>query len=247
MRASILVLLLAACSGPQPQKPVEKPVQPQASASAAPVEVGPTREDRIKHKEKVIALSCLNQVPEEKEFCSCIARELVHNLTLEELESTTPNAARLSTAQAQANDACPASESMVKSNYLNACLADRKEMAPYCDCTWTEFRKTFSAAEMGSNKVVSGEKFAEQRKPIAKACEKQITEKIVQETFMKECAKNPANEKFCTCAWKEARKMGSPAEIDIGVVSINQIGEKAEVACKTLRPKPPAPPPAEAK
>ena len=61
---------------------------------------------------------------------------------------------------------------------------------------------------------------------------------------MKGCAKNPANEKFCGCAWKEARKMGSPAEIDIGVVSINQIGEKAEVACKTLRPKP-APTPAQ--
>lgn len=241
MRAFPLLLIsLAACGSPQ--QPAKKPA-PVASASAAPppAEVGPTREERMKHKEKALYISCLAQVPEEKEFCTCIAGALTQNLTLEELESNNANPDRLKTAQALANKQCPATEPMVKANYLAACLADRKDMQTYCDCTWTEFRKVLSAEEMASDDIGKNEKFTSSRKPVVKACEKQLPEKTAQESFNKMCSRgNALNDKFCACAWKEARKLGSPAEIESGIVSLDQIADKTDVVCKSLRPKPPA-------
>ena len=233
--------VVAACSS-KPPKPADPPAPKPVASAAEPAESGPSREERMKMKQKIFTLSCLSQVPEEKDFCACIGRELTSNLTLEELESQNPNPARMRTAQQIASKACPATESMVQSNYLAACLADRKEMQPYCDCTWTEFRKQFSSEQMGSDEIVQNEKFIGSRKGVVKACEKTMPEKAAQSSFMKGCAKNPANEPFCACAWKEARKLGSAAEIEGGVIPLDQIGLKAEQSCSKLRPKVTAPP-----
>ena len=116
-------------------------------------------------------------------------------------------------------------------------------MKAYCDCTWTEFRKRFSAAELGDEGTVASERFVAARAPVVKACSNKMPESVSKDAFMKGCAKDQAADKFCGCAWKELRKQASPAEIESGTFDQKTIFGAGR---EELREAPPAEAEAEA-
>ena len=44
------------------------------------------------------------------------------------------------------------------------------ETTTYCECRWTEFRKRFSAAELGDEATVASDRFVAARTPVVEVC-----------------------------------------------------------------------------
>jgi hypothetical protein len=109
-------------------------------------------------------------------------------------------------------------------------------MKSYCECTWTEFRKRFSPAELSDEGIVHDERFLTARTPVVKACGNKMPESVSKDAFMKGCAKDPSADKFCGCAWKELRKQASPAEIEAGTFEQKTAFAQVEKSCGKLRP-----------
>jgi hypothetical protein len=128
-------------------------------------------------------------------------------------------------------------EDAVKLGFMTGCVGERKEMQPYCDCSWDEFRKEFSPGDLGDEAIIKGDKFNAARMKVTKTCGAKIPEKVVKDGFLKACVRDPKLEKFCGCAWDELKKMASPAEIEAGLVDQQKMNANLEKSCAKHKPK----------
>jgi hypothetical protein len=228
--------LLLGCSGSGTQAP--PPARPAASAEPAPAASGAPAKKKLdveaEHKE--FNASCMEQTKGTTEYCDC-AWTQVKAILGEDLagrdEPTKATKVRSEVARACSSKV---SEAMVKDGYLQGCVGDRKETEAYCTCTWTEFRRQFSPGDMSDEQMVKTEKFASARKAVVKVCGTKMPENIAKEAFLKGCAKDASANDFCSCAWKEIRKLGSAAEIEAGLVDEGKMRSQTETVCGKLRP-----------
>lgn len=235
---------LAACGG----APSPKPATPDtASADAGSVATtkkpdegspgsaaGKTAADH--HRE--FMGGCAKKALNSPDYCECAWGEFRKVFTDEEMNAGDMPPAKLEKVKTQVVGACSSkiSEETIKDGFAKACIGKNPEMKTYCDCTWTEFRKKFSAAELGDEGTVASERFLAARTVIVKTCGNKMPESVSKDAFMKGCAKEPAADKFCGCAWKELRKQASPAEIESGTFDQKTIFAQVDKSCGKLRP-----------
>lgn len=242
---SFLLVVVAACGGGAPAvaPPVTPVAQPDPSAPsktekpADPPAVDP--KSSAEHKRQFMT-GCANKAANSPDYCECAWGEFKKIFTDEEMGQTgdLPKA-KLEKVKESVEAACASKipEELVKQGYDKACVGDQKDMQPYCDCTWAEFRKRFSAAELRDEETVKGDRFAATRGPVIKACASKMSENAAKSLFMKGCNKDPKLEKFCTCAWKEVRKIATPAEIAADQVAEAKMRGVVDKGCAKLRPK----------
>lgn len=237
-------ITLAACGGPPPPPPATAP-PPPAPAATKPDEAPPpkptaTVKTAADHHREFMA-GCAKKAINSPDYCECAWGEFRKTFTDEEMSSGDMPPAKLEKVKGQVLGACASKipEENVRADFARACVGTKPDLKPYCDCTWTEFRKRFSSAELNDEATVSSERFLGSRVPVVKACGNKMPDAISKEAFMKGCMKDPSVDKFCGCAWKELRKQASPAEIESGTFDQKTIFAQVDKTCGKLRPAKP--------
>ena len=250
LRRTVVVLVvgsavaLAACGGAPPPPP-PTPAPPPVEAPAKPVEsapaprAAPVRTAADHHRE--FMAGCAKKAVNSPDYCECAWGEFRKAFTDDEMANGDLPPPKLEKVKGQVLGACASKipEENVRSDFARACIGPKPELKPYCDCTWAEFRKRFSAAELNDEATVSSERFLSARLPVVKACGNKMPEAVSKEAFMKGCMKDPSVDKFCGCAWKELRKQASPAEIESGTFDQKTIFAQVDRTCGKLRPPKP--------
>ena len=214
---------------PAATKPAEPPPKPAALAKTA-----------ADHHREFMA-GCAKKTPNSPDYCECAWGEFHKVFTDEEMGSGEMPPPKLEKVKGQVLCACASKipEENVRADFGKACVGTKPDLKPYCDCTWTEFRKRFSTAELNDEATVSSERFLTARVPVVKACGSKMPETISKEAFLRGCTKDPSVDKFCECAWKELRKQASPAEIESGTFDQKTIFAQLDKTCGKLRPAKP--------
>ena len=233
-----------ACGGPPPPPPATA-APPPASAGTKPDEPATTKpsvpvKTAAEHHREFMA-GCAKKAINSPDYCECAWGEFRKAFTDEEMSAGDMPPPKLEKVKGQVLGACASKipEDNVRADFGRACVGTKPELKPYCDCTWTEFRKRFSSAELNDEATVSSERFLSSRVPVVKACGNKMPETVSKEAFMKGCMKDPSVDKFCGCAWKELRKQASPAEIESGTFDQKTIFAQVDKTCGKLRPAKP--------
>ncbi|MDB4933332.1 MAG: hypothetical protein JWP87_304 [Labilithrix sp.] len=239
---------LIACGGApvKPDVPGSGPASgadagaPQAKAEKEPGAQTPPGKTAADHHREFMA-GCAKKAMNSPDYCECAWGEFRKVFTDDEMSAGDMPAAKLEKVKTQVVGACASKipEEAVKDGFSKSCVGKNPEMKTYCDCTWSEFRKRFSAAELGDEGTVTSERFVTARGPVVKACGNKMPESVSKDAFMKGCAKDSAADKFCGCAWKELRKQASPGEIEAGTFDQKTVFAQVEKSCGKLRPPKP--------
>ncbi len=203
-----LAVALCHCGGSTP--PADK--RPATSPSSATAK--PTDDARAQ-----FLTSCAsNDVM--KDYCGC-AYDVTKNDFPELLSEGKAATARVQAAKDAIGDACSKTlpEPFVKKEFVSKCSADDASFGKYCECSWTEYRKTFSAAQIAQDKWRDVSNGTATLKTTAATCGAQLSEPQLQASFKKECTTKPELDKFCDCTWKEARRRFSVGEIVLDAIS----------------------------
>ncbi len=252
-RSLILVLAapaiaLAACAGappapaPAPPPPAPAPAPTPTAASAAPPHAAASTKTAADHHRDFMA-GCAKKAVSSPDYCECAWGELRKAFTDDEMAAGDLPPPKLEKLKARVLGACASKipEDNVRADFGKACMGSKPELKPYCECTWSEFRKRFSAAELNDEATVASERFLSARLPVVKACGNKMPAGVSEEAFMKGCMKDASVDKFCGCAWKELRKQASPAEIESGTFDQKTIFAQLDKTCGKLRPPKPTP------
>jgi hypothetical protein len=239
---------IAACGGSPdgkpPLGPTPAPSTPAGSGTtqAPPADATPTppAKTAADHHREFMG-GCAKKAVNSPDYCECAWGEFRKAFTDEEMNAGDMPAAKLDKVKSQVVGACSSKipEEVVREGFSKGCVGKNPDMKTYCDCTYTEFRKRFSAAELGDEATVGSDRFVAARTPVVKACGNKMPESVSKEAFMKGCVKDPSTDKFCGCAWKELRKQASPAEIEAGTFDQKTVFAQVEKSCGKLRPAKP--------
>lgn len=240
-------VLIAACGGapavtPPSVTPAAKPDVAGADKSDPPSKpAADPPKSSAQHKREFMT-GCASKAINSPDYCECAWEEFRKIFTDDEMNATMAELPKekLERVKTQVAGACSSKipEELVKTGFDKGCIGDRQEMKPYCDCTWAEFRKRFSAAELSDEETVKGDRFIASRGPVVKACAAKMNENVAKDIFTKGCAKDPKADKFCACAWKELRKAaGSAAEVQAGLIDDVKMRTILEKGCAKVRPK----------
>ncbi len=244
---ALVLGLVAACgSAPAIAPPVTSPksdgtpeTTPPKTDAPPPKPEGSGKTTADFHRE--FMTGCASKAINSPDYCECAWDEFRKVFSEEEMGGTKDalNPEKLQKMKAQVAGACANKipESLVKGGYDKGCVADKKEMQAYCDCTWKAFRERFSPAELGDEETVKGDRFAAARGQVVKSCASKLPEPVAKDAFMKGCAKDPKAEKFCGCAWKELRKVASAAELNAGLIDDAKLRSTIDKPCSKLKPK----------
>jgi hypothetical protein len=245
--ASIAALSGAGCGGASSDAK-----GPEASPSAAPSD--PSKPDAQKpdaakpdatagkktlvEHEHDFMTGCGSKVPNATEYCACSWVQMKALFSLDDMNSGSaddPRFGELKT-RVQTNCAGKLPEPVIHTQYVAQCGATDARLLPYCECTWTTFRKSVSAIDLMDPRLLNGPKL-DLKKQVVKACAPKMPEDVPRGEFMKECAKSPELEPFCACSWKAVRAVASPAEIEASLIDEADVRDRMQKGCGQLVPK----------
>jgi hypothetical protein len=208
----LLSFLLSACGGSTPAKTEEPastsaPSDPPASEKPAGKPLGQFREE---------FMSKCGEATPAPDYCQCSWEVMAKLYTLDELNSESVDPAKMRAFKDQALATCGGKlpEIAVKTKFTKGCAGDRKTLAPYCDCAWTELRKQLSIGDMANDETANTSRFVVAKKAMVKVCGAKMPEDAPREDFYHGCSKDdPQRRPFCECVWKTMRAAMSPAQI----------------------------------
>jgi hypothetical protein len=240
--AVLLALLVASCGGGQAAAPPssephetvigEAPAKPGAAGAA-----GAPRKTLVELKRDFMA-GCTTKVPNAPDYCECGWEQMTKTFSEDEMNSSEENQPKLAQLKDRIEGTCQGKlpEDVIKASFVHGCLHEEARRGAYCDCTWTEFRKKFSAAELADDATVKSERFSAARRGSVKVCGAKMPEELARDAFAQACVKDPSLKPVCDCAWKTLRGEGSAAEIEAGLVEGEAVRAKIDKACGKLRP-----------
>ncbi|MFT3770790.1 MAG: hypothetical protein QM820_35655 [Minicystis sp.] len=222
-------LVFAACGGAIPP--------PQAPEPAAEKSVGSAKKSLVELRRSFIE-GCSAKVSNAPDFCECGWEQMTKTFTEDEMNASGEDREKLQQLQARIAGACKAKlpEAQIKGDFVKSCSSDQAPLAPYCECTYGEYRKTLSIADLVDDATVKTERFAAAKKSAVKACGAKLPEQVARAGFMAGCAKDEAMKGFCDCAWKQLRSEHSAAEIEADLVDLTAARAKIDKGCSKLRP-----------
>lgn len=244
-----LAFVVACGPGPTPETPsgagdagTTSSTDPAKTTPLPPADGGASggkSGDNLATNKKAFLDGCARGGEGTAPFCECAWGEMLSAVGEAKMAGEGPTEKDLVDSHPRVMAACKSKmpESAVKQGFMTGCVGERKEMQPYCDCSWDEFRKEFSPGDLGDEAIIKSDKFNDARAKVTKTCGAKIPEKVVKEGFLKACVRDPKLDKFCTCAWDELKKMASPAEIEAGLVDQQKMNANLEKQCSKHKPK----------
>jgi hypothetical protein len=206
--ALVPFVLLAACGGSSASKPPATDPAPAPSATQAAT-------PKVDHRAEF--LTACTKTPDFAGYCECGWTEFSATFSEEEMEGKKGPLAKdkVTAFKAKTQKVCSEKfpEEGVHKAYLKRCTADSTPLTKFCECAYTEYRKTFTAMELVDDAAVSSDRGVQARKGIGKTCGKDAAEKDVREAWITPCTNESKSKPFCECAWKELRKVASPVQV----------------------------------
>jgi len=116
---------------------------------------------------------CMTKRASSPDFCECAWTEFRKIFTDEEMSAGDMRPEKVARLKGQVTGSCASMipEAAARREWEAGCTSGNAAMKSYCDCTWTEFRKRFSAAELGDEATVHGDRFIAARVLVGKACD----------------------------------------------------------------------------
>ncbi len=227
-------ILVSACGG----SGAASPPQPEATA-----ETGSPGKPAGPHKsladlKREFMTTCGSKVPNAPDYCECGWDQANKVLTEEEMSAPLVDKAKMAQLDERLDAYCKAKlpEDMIRTSFVQGCTKGQTKLDAFCDCTWGEFRKKLSIAEIADKSLLKSERGAAIQKSSIKACSVKVSEEFVRDNFLIGCTKEEALKPFCGCAWKTLRSLSSPADVLGGLVDMDAVRPKIETACSKLRP-----------
>lgn len=230
----LFTLAIASCGGASQNSAQSEPAE-SSQATAAKPESDPAL---AQHRERFMS-ACTAELPGASDFCDCswdVFRSMFSN---EEMAGDEPDPQKLGQYKAKLGPACGGKipESMAHDNFIVGCTSKGKELGGYCECAWTELRKTLSVADFAIPETLQSPRMQTATKSMLKSCSAKLPESVGHDAFVKGCTgeRNDAAP-FCECAWKQMRVTYSSAEIFAGVADVEAEKPKIKTACGKLHP-----------
>jgi hypothetical protein len=232
---ALLSLPFLGCGTDAPARAPETPTEPASTASAAPQATAP-KKSLADHRRGFMD-GCAAKTPGAPDFCECGWDQLQKFFTAEEMDQA-PDPKRMQEFKGRVEAACKGKlpEDKIKEGFLEGCMSGQPKLQPYCECTWTAYRKRLSPAELSDEAITKTERFSAARSEGVKTCSAKLPEQVARDAFLTGCAADAALNGFCACAWKQLRTEKSPAEISAGLVDMDAARPKIEKTCGKLRP-----------
>ena len=172
------------------------------------------------------------------DYCQCSWDLLLRVFTEKELTANEPDPAKLAAYKDKLAPTCGGKipEPVAREKFMEGC-AKAKEVGPYCECAWTELRKTLSVGDLVLPESANSGRVVAATKTLAKSCGGKLPEKVARDAFLQGCnGEKPGTEKFCECAWKQVRAISTPAEIFAGSADVDAAKPKIRAECGKLLP-----------
>lgn len=237
---ALACVVLSACGGGSAGPAAAAPSAAASSGAGAKPKAGGGNAQTLAERQKEFLEGCSEPMAKSPGYCECAWVEYRKAFTEEEVVAgAQPSEEKFDAVKKQIFGACSSkiTDETAKAGWDDWCVEDKAELKPFCDCAWTEFRKSLSAAELGHEDFAQNEKFTAARPPVAKACSAKMPETFAKETFITGCVEDPKLDKFCQCGWKALRSIASAAEIVFDTVDPQVVEKTLEKQCAKVRPK----------
>ena len=185
---------------------------------------------------------CLARVERGADYCECGWDQMQKTFSEDEMNSSSkPDDSKLDELRERTAARCLSKlpEENVREDFVNDCAGGAPKLGSYCDCAWTELRKTLSVADFADKKTMQSRRFAEAKKAMTRKCGPKMPEEVVREEFMRGCLAVDLDAKtFCSCVWKTLRSKMSHAQIAAAEASdLDEHEPKVRAACGKMRAK----------
>jgi len=191
-----------------------------------------------KHREEFMT-KCTSAFQGAPDYCQCSWDLLLRVFDEKALASDAPDPAKLAEYKQKLPAACGGKvpEPVAHEKFMEGC-GKEGELHAYCECSWTELRKTLSVGDLVLPESANSPRVVAATKGLAKSCGDKLPEKIARDAFLQGCnGERPGTEKFCECAWKQVRAVSSAAEIFAGSADLAQAQPKIKEKCGKLLPE----------
>jgi len=238
-----LASLLSACAGGAPEPKSSAQAEPEAKPDAPEQKPPADADSATRDKQKQSFMAGCEKSPDQHEFCACSFDETSKLLTPEELASENLPPSRMMELRRSIKAACSDKipEASVRDGFVQGCMSHGPSFAGFCDCTWTELRKSASVKDIVQLQVSDDPRVTS----AAKACMTKFPQKKLEAdlktAFLQGCTKKAGAEKFCDCAWTAWRGAMSPAEMVMAGTDSDKARtalEQVKTKCGALAPKP---------
>jgi hypothetical protein len=159
------------------------------------------------------------------DYCACGFQQFSEVFKDADLsQKLEPEDARVKTLHDKTLAACGGllSETQVKANFLDGCMAKDERKSPYCNCSWQALRKTLDVADFLGD--AERPQFVEAKKQMVVTCKGKLPVEIPKFEFMAACSKgDSAREKPCECMWKKIKAKYSAEEIAAGTADATSV------------------------
>jgi hypothetical protein len=232
-------LFVSACGGSTGASPSSPGAPSSESAGTTEGAAGKDSGDATlaQHREAFMA-PCGKAFPTAPDYCQCSWDLLLSIFGEKELAADKPDPAKLAEYKQKLPATCGGKipEQVAHDKFMEGC-GKTSELSPYCECSWTELRKTLSVGDFVLPESANSPRVVAATKTLSKSCGSKLPEKVAREAFLQGCnAERAGAEKFCDCAWKQLRSMSSPAEIFTGSADVAAAKPKIRTECGKLHP-----------
>ncbi len=239
----VAILALGFAVSCVPRAPAKNAADDASDDSEAPSRVSrkrPRPKQSPEENRKRFFAVCV-KTPDMQAYCDCGWGVMSKMFSAEDMVADDVNEVRLAKLKIAVTKQCAdrMPEPMLKDAFVKGCGNGEAVFAPYCGCMWSELRKTFSGGELAQADIVKSSKFTSAVAGGAKTCTSKMPESRVKRAFFDGCAKTPAHEAFCSCAWKDLRAHATVGEIQSSSDSPAMKQTLREVAerCQRFLPK----------
>jgi hypothetical protein len=180
---------------------------------------------------------CGKNMADAPEYCACSWGQMKQVFAVEDFERKEDDpaiAGKFEIFRDRVVRSCGRSmpEPRVRASFVKSCVGDNPEKGPFCECTWTELRKTLEPGDMADPEFAKSPRFREVATATVPVCGDKMPESAVREAFMQGCQSGRTGlETFCTCAWGTLRREKSAADIGARRVDLAAMRPKIEKSC----------------
>jgi len=184
--------------------------------------------------------SCAKGMSGAPDYCQCSWDLLLSIFSEKELTAKEPDPAKMASYKEKLPPTCGGKipEPAAREKFVEGCGAKNSELGPYCECAWTELRKTLSVGDLVLHESANSERLIAATKTLPKSCGAKLPEKVARAAFLEGCnGERAGTEQFCECAWKQLGATSSAAEIFAGTADVAGAKPKIQAECGKLLPQ----------
>ncbi len=223
--AWLLVVIVAGCGTTKPANVLPPASAPATSqhAPAPPAKDKPT----LQSQRGPFVDACMQSIG-SREYCECGFVQFEGLYKDVDFEKEPPkDDPRMGQLAIKMKEACSDKfpEPKAQEQFMQSCTENEPKRDPYCNCAWTELRKSLSVSDI-LNYPPGDAKYVEAKKGIPKACKGKYPIDLASSEYLEACkAGSQRTDKQCQCMWKKITKKLSVEQLVAGPSEITKVSD----------------------